>query len=112
MESVFHRSLNPITVRETYPIPRINIFNAFLADDTVLMTLDANLAYRHVLVREEYHDKNLIHLPSRNLQLHMDFIGFTKACAISQHAIQFLITALSDAVAWSTMMILSSSSNR
>lgn len=54
---VDYRRLNALTVRDSYPIPRMDECIDSLADATIFTTLDANSGHWQIEIREEDKDK-------------------------------------------------------
>jgi len=62
---VNYRQPNAVTVRDVYPLPRMDDCIDFLGDAKVFCTLECNSAYWQILVAEEDRDKTILVWPVR-----------------------------------------------
>ena len=89
---VDYRRLNAITVRDAYPLPRMDEYIDSLGDATVFTTLDANSGYWQVEMAEEDRDKTTFvsHYGMYRF-IRMPF-GLTNAPATFQRALDIILS--------------------
>jgi len=91
---VDYRQLNEVTVRDVYPLPRMDDCIDFLGDAKVFSTLDRNSGYWQIPVADEYRDKTtLVCHEGAYLYIRLPF-GLSNAPATFQRAIDMILGGL------------------
>ncbi|CAN8075729.1 unnamed protein product, partial [Agarophyton chilense] len=98
---VDYRRLNAVTVRDTYPIPRMDECIDSLGDATVFTALDSNCGYWQVPVREEDRDKTAFLCHSGSYRFKRMPFGLTNAPATFQRATDILMSRFK----WRTCLV-------
>lgn len=98
---VDYRRLNEITVRDSYPLPRMDDCLDFLGDAMVFSTLDCNAGYWQIPVATEDQDKTTFTCHAGTYKYIRLPFGLTNAPATFQRAIYMLLAG----VKWRTCLV-------
>jgi hypothetical protein len=93
--------MNAITVRDTYPLPRMDECIDSLVDAVVLSTLDCNSCYWHIPLDEADRDKKTFCSHARTFRFLRMPLGLRNAPATFQRAIEIIISGLK----WRTCLV-------
>lgn len=98
---VDYRRLNKITVKDTYPLPRMDDCIDFLGDAMVFSTMDCNAGYWQIPVAEEDEDKTTFTSHEGTFRYVRLPFGLTNAPATFQRALDMLLAGLK----WKTCLV-------
>ena len=89
---VDYRRLNAVTIRDVYPLPRMDDYIDSLGEPSVFTTLDCNPGYWQIPIREEDHDKTAFTSHAGTFRLIRMPFGLTNAPATFQRTIDILLS--------------------
>lgn len=98
---VDYRRLNEVTVKDTYPLPRMDDCIDFLGEATVFSMLDANCGYWQIPVAPEDQDKTTFTCHEGTFRYIRLPFGLTNAPATFQRAIDMILSG----VKWKTCLV-------
>ena len=98
---VDYRKQNAVTVRDSYPLPRMDEFIDSLGDATVFTTLDCSSRYWQVEIAEEDRDKTTFTSHSGLYRFLRVLFGLKNAPATFQRAVDIILSRLK----WETALV-------
>ena len=98
---VDYRRLNAMTIKDSYPLPRIDDCIDSLGDAVIFSTLDANSGYWQMKIRKEDRHKTVFFTHSGVFQYVRMPFGLTNAPASFQRALDLILTKFK----WKTCLI-------
>jgi len=98
---VDYRRLNDVTVKDTYPLPRMDNCIDFLGEASVCSMLDSNSGYWQIPVAEEDQDKTTFTCHEGTYKYIRLPFGMTNAPATFQRAIDMILSG----VKWKTCLV-------
>ena len=89
---VNYRRLNAVTIRDVYPLPRMDDYIDSLGETSVFTTLDCNSGYWQIPIREEDRDKTAFTSHAGTFRFIRMPLGLTNAPATFQRTIDILLS--------------------
>jgi hypothetical protein len=108
---VDYRQLNRITVKNRYPLPRIDDLIDRLGGASVFSSLDLTQGYHQILLLEEERERSAFRTPFGHFQYKVMPFGLTNAPAVFQSAMNSILQDLSFAVVYLDDILIFSKSH-